>query len=211
MSRSRFTPVRRLAASAPPRPARVVVAVLLSALLAGALSACGAEGTGDKGYVDGHGVITELPPAQRHQVGAISGDLLDGGHFDLADHRGKVVVINVWGSWCAPCRAEAHVLAAAAAKLRPEGVLFVGINTRDASKDNGRAFDRAFGIDYPSIFDPSGRNLLAFHGAITPSAIPSTIVIDGQGRIAASVLGELTSSTTLVDLVHDTIRGTVRS
>lgn len=193
------------------RGPRLTAVLIVGALLAVLLAGCGAEGTGDKGYVDGHGVITQLPASQRHRVGTVSGDLLGGGHFDLEDHRGKVVVVNVWGSWCAPCRAEASVLAAAAAELQPRGVVFVGINTRDASEANGLAFDRTFGIDYPSIFDPSGRNLLAFHGVITPSAIPSTIVIDPQGRVAASVLGQLTSKTTLVDLVSDASGGTVRS
>lgn len=166
------------------------------------LAGC-AEGTGDKGYVDGNGVITQLPAKDRHAVGQVSGTTLDGAHFDLADQRGKVVVVNVWGSWCAPCRAEAKTLAAAAADLTPQGVVFVGINTRDTSKDSARAFDRTYGITYPSIYDPFGKTLVAFRGTITPTAIPSTIVIDPQGRIAASVLGELTSKTTLVDLVQD--------
>jgi thiol-disulfide isomerase/thioredoxin len=173
------------------------------AALALLLTGCGASGTGDKGYVAGNGVIVQLPAHQRTEVGPVSGPTLDGGTFDLADHRGKIVVVNVWGSWCGDCRAEAAKLVAAARTLTARGVVFVGINTRDAGKDAPRAYERTYGIDYPSIFDPSGQNLLAFRGTITPNAIPSTIVIDPQGRIAASVRGELTSATTLVDLAED--------
>jgi thiol-disulfide isomerase/thioredoxin len=182
------------------RAVAVGVAVVALALVA---TGCGASGTGDKGYVSGDGVITQLPAHERRDVGTVSGPTLDGGTFDLADHRGKVVVVNVWGSWCGDCRAEAAEVAAAAEQLTAKGVVFVGIDTRDASKDNARAYVRTFKIRYPSIFDPSGENLLAFRGTITPNSIPSTIVIDPQGRIAASVRGQLTSATTLVELAED--------
>lgn len=183
---------------------RLAGALVTTVLLALVATGCGASGTGDKGYVGGDGVITQLPAHDRKDVGTLRGTTLDGGTFDLADHHGKVVVVNVWGSWCAPCRAEASRLAAAAKKLAPDdGVVFVGINTRDASKENAIAFDRRFAIEYPSIYDPTGETLLAFRGTITPQSIPSTLVIDPLGRIAARVLGELPSTTTLVDLVHD--------
>jgi thiol-disulfide isomerase/thioredoxin len=178
---------------------RVVAVVVLALVAAG----CGASGTGDKGYVAGDGVIVQLPAHERHEVGTVSGPTLDGGTFDLAAHRGKVVVVNVWGSWCGDCRAEAAKVVEAARELTSRGVVFVGINTRDATRDAPRAYERTHGIDYPSIFDPSGENLLAFRGVITPNSIPSTIVIDPQGRIAACVRGQLTSATTLVDLAED--------
>lgn len=178
-----------------------VVAVL--ALVGVLTSACGATTTGDKGYVDGGGVINEVAAPDRTPVGALAGKTLTGGRFDLADHRGHIVVVNVWGSWCAECRAEAATLVAAARDLRPKGVVFVGINTRDPSRDNPLAYYRTYHVPYPSIYDPDGRTLLAFKGTITPSAVPSTIVVDAKGRVAASVLGSLTSQTTLEDLVHD--------
>ena len=81
--------------------------------------------------------------------------------------------------------------------------MFVGVNTKDSSPDQGRAFERRYDVPYPSFFDPSGRTLLAFHGTLNPSAIPSTVVLDQQGRVAASILGELPSQQTLVDLVRD--------
>jgi len=181
----------------------LLVPVLVTAV-AVSLGGCGKVGaTGDTGYIDGEGVITELPVAQRKAPGDVSGETLDGQHLSLASYAGKVVVVNVWGAWCPPCRAEADDLAAAAKVLAPQGVVFVGINSRDTSKDNARAFERTYDVPYPSIYDPSGRNLLAFHGTLSPNAIPSTVVLDKQGRVAASVLGEVTSKTTLVDLVED--------
>ena len=125
----------------------------------------------------------------------------------MADFQGKVVVINVWGSWCPPCRSEADDLAVAAKQLQPQGVVFLGINTRDNSADTALAFQRSHAVPYPSIFDPGGSLLGAFHRTLSPKAIPSTVVIDAQGRVAASVIGELTSARTLIDLVHDVSRG----
>jgi thiol-disulfide isomerase/thioredoxin len=183
---------------------RPVVPILLTALALVA-SGCGADvgSTGDKGYIDGKGVITVLPAAERKKPGAVSGETLEGAKLSLAAYAGKVIVVNVWGAWCPPCRAEADNLAAAARELAPKGVVFVGINTRDSSADNALSFQRRYQVPYPSIYDPGGRNLLAFHRTLTPNAIPSTVVIDQQGRVAASILGELSSTTTLVDLVED--------
>jgi thiol-disulfide isomerase/thioredoxin len=181
----------------------LVLAVLTAVALGASGCAGGLGGTGDKGYITGEGVITQVNAADRKKPGDVSGETLDGDDVSLASYAGKVVVINVWGSWCPPCRAEADELAAAARELAPKGVVFLGINNRDPSKDNGRAFQRTYDVPYPSIYDPSGRNLLAFHGTLTPNSTPSTVVIDRQGRVAASVLGSVPSKLTLVDLVED--------
>jgi thiol-disulfide isomerase/thioredoxin len=186
-----------------PRPLARVLALLTVAVLGVTGCANGVGGTGDKGYVDGEGVITLLAVADREKPGEVTGETLAGDPVDLSSYAGKVVVVNVWGSWCPPCRAEADELAAAARELAPSGVVFVGINSRDASADNARAFERTYEVPYPSIYDPSGRNLLAFRGTLTPNSIPSTVVIDREGRVAASVIGSVTSKTTLVDLVED--------
>ncbi|MET3961389.1 thiol-disulfide isomerase/thioredoxin [Marmoricola sp. OAE513] len=177
-------------------------ALLLSLLVA---AGCGSDlrSSGDKGYVDGSGVITQLDAGDRKKPGNVSGETLEGDQVQLADYRGKVVVINVWGSWCPPCRSEVDDLVKAANELMPQGVVFLGINTRDLSKDNALAFERERKVPYPSIFDPGGKNLLKFRGTLTPASIPSTVIIDAEGRVAASVLGEVTSATTLVDLVED--------
>lgn len=172
--------------------------------LSAAMSACSSgAGTGDKGYVDGTGVMTRLVAEERKKPGEVSGTTLDGDELSLEQYAGKVIVLNVWGSWCPPCRNEARLLGAAARELAPEGVVFVGVNTKDSSPDQGLAYEKRYDVPYPSFYDPSGRTLLAFKGTLNPSAIPSTVVIDAQGRVAASILGEVRSQKTLVDLVRD--------
>jgi thiol-disulfide isomerase/thioredoxin len=116
------------------------------------------------------------------------------------------VVINVWGSWCPPCRKEAPELQAAAQKLGPQGVQFLGIDTSDSDRDQALAYQRTFGITYPSISDPAGDALLALRGAVAPNAIPTTLVLDQQGRVAARI-SAATTATTLVDVVGDVSAG----
>ena len=174
-------------------------------LVSTAVSACSNDevgSSGDKGFVAGKGVITRLPASERKQPGEVSGESLDGEPLSLDDFAGKTVVVNVWGSWCAPCRAEAPDLVAASKELGDDGVEFLGINSRDLDKAAARAFTRRFEVPYPSIYDQQGRTLLAFRGTLSPNAIPSTVVIDNQGRVAASVIGEVSKST-LVGLVED--------
>ncbi len=186
------------------RPTRTTLATLALLMLPAALAGCSNDlgSSGDQGYVAGRGIITTLPVAERKQPGEVAGETIDGKSLSLADYAGKVVVVNVWGSWCAPCRAEAPMLAKAARDLADQDVEFLGIDSRDPSKTAARAFVRRFGIPYPSIYDQQGRTLLAFRGTLTPNAIPSTVIIDPQGRVAASVLGEI-SRTTLYDLVEE--------
>jgi thiol-disulfide isomerase/thioredoxin len=187
-----------------PRPLRTTVATLALLMAPAALAGCSNDigSSGDQGYVAGRGIITTLPAAERKQPGDVSGETIDGKALSLDDYAGKVVVVNVWGSWCAPCRAEAPMLAKAARDLADQDVEFLGIDSRDPSKTAARAFVRRFDIPYPSIYDQQGRTLLAFRGTLTPNAIPSTVIIDRQGRVAASVLGEI-SRTTLYDLVEE--------
>lgn len=181
-------------------------AVLLAALLtlAGSVAGCSDDvgSSGDQGYVAGSGMITSLAAADRDRPGDVSGRTIDGKPVSLDDYSGQVVVVNVWGSWCAPCRAEAPMLAEAARDLADQDVAFLGIDSRDPSESAAKAFVRHFDIPYPSIYDQQGRTLLAFRGTLTPNSIPSTVVIDREGRVAASVLGEI-SRTTLYDLVEE--------
>ena len=193
------------------RTARVtarLAAGLAGVLGAGVLAGCSHDvgSSGDQGFVAGKGVITTLAVADRKRPGAVLGTTLEGRRARLADYRGKVVVVNVWGSWCPPCRAEAPMLAAAARDLAHRGVAFLGIDSRNPERAGPLAFQRRYRIPYPSIYDPDGRTLLAFHGTLSPSSIPSTVVIDRQGRVAASVIGQV-SRTTLVDVVDDVSRG----
>lgn len=188
---------------------RAFVGILVSVLLVSAVtSGCDSTETGDKGYIDGTGVITRLEVAERTKPGEVSGETLEGKELALSDYAGKVVVLNVWGSWCPPCRKEADTLADAARELAKDDVVFVGVNTRDASQDQGLAFQRRYDVPYDSLYDPSGRTLLAFRGTLTPTSIPSTVVLDQQGRVAARILGEVSSRRTLVGLVRDVQDGT---
>jgi thiol-disulfide isomerase/thioredoxin len=194
------------------RPARsAAVALALTALLTGLLTGCGthteapATPGGDQGFISGKGAVTILPPDKRGKPIELAGSTIDGKPLDVAAYRGKIVLINVWGSWCAPCRQEAPYLQAAWDQLKGDGtVQFVGLNTKDDAAGAAAAFDRRFGITYPSLVDEDGSLLLTFRSTIPPAAIPSTLVLDRQGRVAARVLGP-TSRGTFVGLV-DQIR-----
>jgi thiol-disulfide isomerase/thioredoxin len=180
--------------------------VLLSVLVGGALAGCSDDvgGSGDTGFVSGKGVITRLAAEDREPPGEVAGETLEGDPISLEDFAGRTVVLNVWGSWCAPCRSEAPDLVAASEELADRDVVFLGINSRDLDKAAALAFQRRFEVPYPSIYDQQGRTLLAFRGTLSPNAIPSTVVIDAQGRVAASVIGEVTRAT-LVGLVEDVV------
>jgi thiol-disulfide isomerase/thioredoxin len=159
---------------------RRLIPLLLLALLAACSSACssgtaGAAGTGQSAFFE----VGKRPAAP-----AVQGDALDGsGQIDLAAHRGDVVVLNFWASWCGPCRAEAAELVAVADQTRADKVSFLGIDVRD-DRDKATAFAQAHGLDYPSVFDPAGRVALGFKD-VPPNTTPATVVVDRQGRIAA--------------------------
>jgi len=175
----------------------VLVGVIL---LAGLVTTVGwsREGTEerDTGRAGWSGTIgyTGFPPATRTAMPPVSGKTIEGRPIDLADLRGRVLVLNVWGSWCGPCRAEAPDLARVSREVRDRGVRFVGIDVRD-NPAAARAFARRYRIPYPSIDDQSGRILAAFAGVVPVSAVPSTIFVDRQGRIAARVVGGIDAST----------------
>ncbi len=169
-----------------------------------ALGACSSGGDGGTGFVEGDTGLTVVPVAEREQAPVVTGDGLDGEPL-TTDHPGKVVVINVWGSWCAPCRKEAPDLEAAHQATKDVAV-FVGIDTRDPDPAPAQAFVRNFEITYPSIFDPQGQTLLEFAGQLPPSGIPSTLVIDPEGRVAARIIGVVDEGT-LTELVRDTAEG----
>jgi thiol-disulfide isomerase/thioredoxin len=150
--------------------------------------------------ITGAGSVVTVAPAERQDPVDLSGETLDGTSLDVADFRGEVVVVNYWASWCGPCRGEAPALVAAHRRLRD--VPFVGLDRNDDLHANALAFIRSFDVPYPSLYDSGGKLLLAFNGAVPPTSLPSTIVLDTDGRVAAVVLGP-TTATTLVDLVHD--------
>ncbi|MDI6909436.1 TlpA disulfide reductase family protein [Nocardioides sp.] len=175
----------------------VVLAVVLLATGCSSL-----EGTGDKGYISGDRRVRVIDPADRGDPVELTGTSLTGDPVDAADSRGRVLVVNTWWSGCAPCRSEMPMLTDAAKELGSVAD-FLGINIRDASASQGQAFMRSVGAEYPSIYDPAGKAVLAFAGKTTLSAIPTTIVLDAEGRVAAVITGEIPSEQTLVDVVHD--------
>ena len=167
-----------------------------------ALVGCSSRsGTGDKGYISGTGVPTEVKAVDRGDPVEMTGTDLQGNDVDLADLRGKPVVINVWWSQCGPCRVEQPDLNDAAAQLG-DRVTFLGLNIRDSSADSARAYVRGFDVPYASVYSADGAALLPFAGTLNPRSIPSTVVLDADGRIAASVQGRIPSVLTLVDLVE---------
>ncbi|WP_036922416.1 TlpA family protein disulfide reductase [Propionicicella superfundia] len=180
---------------------RAVAAVAAAVLLAG----CGSTPTAEGGYVSGDGSLTRIAVSQRQAAPILTGIDLDGKPLDSSAFTGKVIVYNVWGSWCAPCRKEAPALAAAAERTAGTAQ-FLGINTRDLDRGPAQAFVRAQGIGFPSFYDPQGELLLNFGSQVSPSAIPTTIVVDAEGRLAARVLGEVTE-TTIVGLVTEIAEG----
>ncbi|QZY30719.1 TlpA family protein disulfide reductase [Nocardioides coralli] len=185
-----------------------MVVALLACVLA--LAGCSSlQGAGDKGFVSGEGQVTRLAAADREQPVELAGEDLEGDPLSLAELQGQPVVVVVWGSWCAPCRAEAPAVVAAAEELADEAA-FVGLNIRDGSPAQAQAFARTYEIPYPSFYSPDGKAMLAFDGTLTPNSIPSFVVLDAEGRIAASIIGELPSTTTLVELTRDVTGETAR-
>jgi thiol-disulfide isomerase/thioredoxin len=181
-------------------PAAVLGCLLLAV---GATGCSSLSGSGDKGFYTGPGDVNVVEAGSRGDPVDLQGEDLDGKPIDLADYRGEPVVVVVWGSWCGPCRGEAPDVVAAANQVA-DRAQFVGINLRDASTSTGQAFVRRFDVPYPSVFSPDGKAMLQFRGTLSPNSIPSFVVLDDEGRVAASILGALPSTRTLVDLVDDT-------
>jgi len=182
-----------------PRALRVAAAVsaavavlVLAGCDGGAIGASTPISSGQS-FVGGSYETTVYKPDSRPLAPEVSGTTVTGEHLSLAAYRGDVVVLNFWGSWCEPCRAEAPALGTLARQLYGRGVRFVGIDIRD-EPDSALAFMQTFGVDYPSISDPNDFIALQFHNTVPPAAIPSTIVIARSGRIAARVVGPVSYS-----------------
>ncbi|WP_241844662.1 TlpA family protein disulfide reductase [Kitasatospora sp. CB01950] len=168
----------------------------MAALLVLTLTGCSSgSSTGDgAGLVSVKGGLATAAPGHREEAPDISGTTLEGGQVKLSDYRGKVVVLNLWGSWCSACRTEAPGLQELWEKYQDHGVQFLGINTRDNDPANAVAFEKNKGVTFPSIYDPDGTQILRFpKGNLNPQTIPTTMVIDRDGRMAARVFGARTS------------------
>lgn len=159
----------------------------------------------NKGYIAGDGTIAEFAIADRGEPVEFSGISASGDTVDSADYLGEVLVVNFWYAACAPCRVEAPDLAELSAAYEGNGASFVGINVRDQAA-TATSFETTFGIEYPSIIDiGDGSATLAFAGTVPPAAVPTTIVLDANGRIAARILGMVEAPSILRSIVDDVI------
>jgi len=180
---------------------RPLATLALVPLLA-VLGACGLSGTNDDGYISGDGALVSYAADDRGEPIDLTGKTLQGKDYDVSAERGKVVVVNIWGSWCGPCIREAPILQKAHEELGDK-VAFVGVDVRETSADNAIAFERGNDISYPSIYSPDGRALLAFKGKVSPKAQPATLILDAEGRVAGVFSGPVPTKLTLVEAVED--------
>ena len=161
--------------------------LILVAVATLVLSSCGNGGssTAQESFISGNGAITFISAGDRQVAPKLSGDTLYGTKFDFKGK--KIAVVNVWASWCAPCRAEIPTLSALSQKY--SDVQFIGILTRD-NLANAEVFARQLAVPYPNFIDDS--LLLGFRNTLPANAIPTTVVIDKQGRVAARISGPAT-------------------
>jgi peroxiredoxin len=182
-----------------------VLAALGAVLLAGCSTGAGAVDVNNGGefrFVAGTPAGKVIPADERAAAPEFSGQLLGGGQFSSTELAGDVAVLNFWGSWCAPCRVETPEFQQVYADVKDQGVQFLGLNVKETSEQFAVAFVDRFGIEFPSLYDPRGEVALAFRG-YPANAIPSTIVLDTQGRVAAVYTGTVSKKDlrTVIDRV----------
>jgi thiol-disulfide isomerase/thioredoxin len=181
---------------------------LLAVLVAGAVMSvsCGTGPSRSPGQVGSAEPLTRIAPGFRTVAPAAEGPQLGTNQqLSTGGRSGKVVVINVWGSWCPPCRQEADDLEQASRVTRSKAD-FIGITTGEKDPAPALAFIRTHHITYPSIYDPNGTALLTFAGTLPLTTPPSTLIVDPQGNIAARITGATTSKT-LVEIISETAAG----
>lgn len=191
---------------------RNVLAALAGLAALPLLAACSTEdplaaqaGNADgKNYIAGDGSVLEIAAEDRGEPVQFESTAFSGASVSSADWLGEPVVLNFWYAACAPCRVEAPDLQSLHEEWEPQGVRFVGVNVRDTA-GTAEAFERNFGITYPSLEDRGGQVLLAMTDYVPPQAVPTTIVLDRQGRVSARILGVAERSTlkTLIATVVD--------
>jgi thiol-disulfide isomerase/thioredoxin len=193
-------------------PGAVVGACIALVLL---LAGCSSDPLADqyragsnKGFIAGDGSVTEIPAAERGAPVTWNGRDETGAPVASADYAGSVLVVNFWYASCAPCRAEAPALQSLSAQFAGTGAEWLGVNVRDQAA-NAIAFNQSYGIGYRSIMDvDDGALQLAFSGSIPPNAVPTTLVLDRSGRVAARILGALSTPSILESIVRDTLTET---
>ncbi|MHA7276526.1 TlpA family protein disulfide reductase [Arthrobacter sp. Hz1] len=148
----------------------------------------------NKNYIAGDGSVSEFAAEDREEPISLEGTLLDGSTVSTTDLQDQVTVLNFWYAACAPCRVEAPDLEALHQEFSGRGVQFYGVNIRDEAP-TATSFERNFGISYPSMLDTDGSILLGLSAQVPPQAVPTTLVLDKQGRISARILGIAEKST----------------
>ncbi|QOR70046.1 TlpA family protein disulfide reductase [Ruania alkalisoli] len=191
-----------------PSRRRVVTGAL--AVVAGlTVAACSADATTtadadvDTGYVSGDGSVQTWPRGERGDVVELAGVTFEDETVDLADWRGDITVLNFWYAECPPCRAEAPDLAQVHEEYSDEGVHLLGVNHTNEPA-TALAFERRFEVPYPSLYDSDAAGVAALQGVVPLQAMPSTVVIDQDGRVAARVVGRVEAST-LSALIDDVL------
>ena len=183
-------------------------ALLLTSCASDPLAEQYREGS-NKGYIAGDGSVTEIAIAERGDPFDFAGLIETGERVTSADYRGEVTVVNFWYASCAPCRAEADDLQSLNAQFDGQGARFLGVNVRDQAP-NALAFAETYSITYPSVLDVlDGAMQLAFSGTIPPNAVPTTLVPDAEGRVAARILGAIPAASILETLITDAIAETL--
>lgn len=193
------------------KPRQITRAVAVLVLAGVALTGCAANPLADqyregsaKGYIAGDGTVAEWPPSERGDPVVFDGVTENGETIASTDLEGDVIVVNFWYAACAPCRAEAPDLEAIYQQFRDSGVSFVGINVRDQAA-TALAFAETYGVTYPSIIDLDKEAGLAFAGSFAPNAVPTTLVLDSSGRVAARIVGRVTAPSILETLIEDVL------
>ncbi len=170
-----------------------VAAVLLAAALAVSLTQGSSKAT-DPGYI-------LFPAGQQPSAPDFTATSLTGSPIKFASYRGRVVVVNFWGSWCNPCRSEAPTLAVLSEQYRSHGVAFLGVDVGDTPA-NALAFTRSVGITYPSVNDPAYVVTQAFSQAVPITSTPTTLVVGPSGHVVGYIYGGVTYSA-LSTLISD--------
>jgi peroxiredoxin len=190
------------------------VAALAALAAVVALSGCTADGTGisdqysqaknsSTGYISGDGSVVTITADKREKAPTWSSKTIDGDAVSNDSYAGKVVVINFWYASCPPCRSEAPDLAKLHTQLSPKGVEFLGVDTRD-TEPIARGFLSKYKLGYSTVLDDADNEMqLAFAGDVPPKAVPTTLVLDKKGRVAARFSGEIESPSVVTSVVED--------
>jgi thiol-disulfide isomerase/thioredoxin len=174
---------------------RLFALLACSTLTVAAVAACsGGKDAVDQGAggqfryhdVTAHGKA--IAPADRKAVGKVSGDLLGGGPFSLAEQKGKVVVLNFWGSWCGPCQVESPQFDSLYRTVKGQGVEFVGLDVKETTRSKPESFIKDNQITYPNVWDPKAKTAIQL-GKVPMVGLPWTVIVDKQQRVAAVYSG----------------------